>query len=329
MRYILLGGGGVFAIHTAKYLLEQPETEQLVSVGRNRERSAAFTLDVGKNDKRYSYKQIHIVFEQDQLFKLFDDIRPTVVINFAALAYATSWQNAYRYYDTNVVAVSKICEMLSQTDYLDRFVQIGTSELYGSSVDRPAKETDTPDPTSPYAVSKLAADLHLATLWKYQQFPMNIIRPSNCYGPGQLMYRILPKAVYCALTNQKLPLEGGGQVEKSFMHARDLGRAIHMIIKGAPLGRVYNAGPEQPCQIREIVEKVANISGVNFHDLVDIVPGRKCEDHRYWLDSSAITDEIDWRPEVDLTTGITEMVDWGRRYLDHLHDEEFSFTLHA
>ena len=62
MKYLILGGGGIFAVHTAKYLLSKNETSQVVSVGRNRERSEAFTLGVGKNDSRYSYKQIHITF---------------------------------------------------------------------------------------------------------------------------------------------------------------------------------------------------------------------------------------------------------------------------
>ena len=67
MKYLILGGGGIFAVHTAKYLLSKNETSQVVSVGRNRERSEAFRLGVGKNDSRYSYKQIHITFETDVL----------------------------------------------------------------------------------------------------------------------------------------------------------------------------------------------------------------------------------------------------------------------
>jgi hypothetical protein len=48
--------------------------------------------------------------------------------------------------------------------------------------------------------------------------------------------------VICGLTGRKLPLHGGGRAEKSYIHNRDLARAIHMVAEKAPLGAVYNAG---------------------------------------------------------------------------------------
>src|SRR5207247_3506270 len=140
--------------------------------------------------------------------------------------------------------------------YLERWIQIGTSELYGSC-DFPAKE-DTPiQPTSPYAASKAAADMHLLSISKVLKFPMNIIRPSNAYAPGQLLHRVIPKAVLCGLTGTKLPLQGAGKAEKSYIHARDLARAIHLVAEKAPLGKIYNAGPAQPTSIRRVVELCA------------------------------------------------------------------------
>ena len=78
------------------------------------------------------------------------------------------------------------------------------------------------------------------------KFPMNIIRPSNAYCPGQLLHRVIPKTVVCALKGEKLPLHGGGRAEKSFIHARDLARAIYLVSKKAPLGKIYNVGTGRP-----------------------------------------------------------------------------------
>ena len=96
-------------------------------------------------------------------------------------------------------------------------MQIGSSEVYGGTV-RPAKETDMPNPTSPYAISKLAADFHILSCYNHNGFPGNVIRPSNCYGSGQYVYRIIPKAILYALNDKKFPIEGGGKAKKSFMH---------------------------------------------------------------------------------------------------------------
>ena len=327
-KYVLLGGAGVFAVHTAQYLLEQKDTRKVICVGRNAPRGSHYHLDVGQGDPRYRYEQIHIVFEQDRLIELLDKERPEVVINFAALAYATSWEKSHRYYETNLVAVARICEALMSRDYLKKFLQIGTSELYGA-VDRPATEDAPLKPSSPYAVSKMAADLHLETLWAVKKFPMNIIRPSNAYGPGQQVWRVLPRAVLCGLTGQKLPLQGGGRAKKSYLHSRDLARAIHMIVDKAALGRIYNAGPKDPVTIRELVELVAEELNIPFNKLCELAPGRADEDEQYWLDSTRIQKELGWKPEIDLRAGVRDMVAWGRKHLDTIVNEETEFVLRA
>lgn len=318
----------MFAVHTAQYLLEQKNTRKVICVGRNPPRGAHYHLDVGKADPRYEYDQIHIVFEQDRLFELFDREKPEVVINFAALAYATSWVKAHRYYETNLVAVAKICEGLMARDYLQKFMQIGTSELYGS-VDRPATEDFPLKPTSPYAVSKMAADLHLEALWAVKKFPMNIIRPSNAYGPGQQIWRVLPRAVLSGLTGQKLPLQGGGTAKKSYLHSRDLARAIHLIVDKAKPGAIYNAGPQQPVTIRRLVELVAEELGIPFEQLCEPAPARAGEDDQYWLDSTRLEKELGWKPEIDLRAGIRDLVSWGRKYLSAILNEEDQFVLRA
>ena len=326
--YVLLGGAGVFAVHTAAYLLKSANPRKVICVGRNILRSPAYTLDVGKGDDRYRYEQIHIVFEQDRLFELLDKERPEVLINFAALAHSTSWNKSWRYYDTNVTSLARICEELMKRQYLERFLQIGTSELYGPTA-APAAENAALVPTSPYAVSKMAGDLHLMSLWNVCKFPMNIIRPSNAYGPGQQLHRVLPRAVLCGLTGQKLPLEGGGKTKRSFIHAEDLARAIHSICDRAPVGKLYNAGPSEPIGICDLVAIVARQLKMSMSDLCDVVPGRTGEDNQYWLDSALIKKDLGWEAQITLEEGVAEMIAWGRKYLELFRKDSTGYTLHA
>ncbi len=327
-KYLLLGGAGVFAVNTAKFLLELSETEKVISVGRNIERGSFYTLDVGKDDTRYEYHQMHIVFELDRLFELIDKVKPDFIINFAALAYATSWEKSFRYYETNLVSVAKICEFLQEKKFLKKFVQIGTSELYGS-VDKPVNESHPISPTSPYAVSKLATDLHLETMFKVKKFNMNILRPSNAYGPGQQVWRVIPKAALYGLTNKRFPLEGGGQVRKSYFHTRDLANAIYLVAKNGKPGETYNVGPKTTSSISDLVEIVANHLNINFEDFCELKPGRVGEDKQYWLDSSKIINELGWQHTVSLEEGILEVVNWAKKYKEDLIKQEDSFTLRA
>jgi dTDP-glucose 4,6-dehydratase len=217
-------------------------------------------------------------------------------------------------------------EDLMKRDYLQRFIQIGTSELYGA-VDFAAKE-DTPlKPTSPYAASKAAFDMYLLSVSNVLKFPINIIRPSNAYCPGQLLHRVVPRAVVCGLTGQKLPLQGGGRARKSYLHARDLARAIHLVSEKAPLGKVYNAGPPAPISIRDLVVKVADALKMPFEQLVQITEDRLGQDAQYWLDSGAIKQDVGWEPRISLEEGLAEMVAWGGKYLNFLKDYPTAYVL--
>ena len=326
-KYLILGGGGVFANQTSKFLLEQKDTKKVIAVGRNPRLPECYSLNVGKNNKKYSYYQIHMVFELDRLLNLIDLTKPNYIINFAAIAYATSWQGSHRYYDTNLMSVVRLCEELKKRRFLNKFIQIGSSEVFGSSK-RPIKEDDIPDPTSPYAVSKLATDMHLKTLWNVERFPMNIVLPSNGYGPGQYMYRLIPKAALCGILRQKFPLQGGGKVKKSFLHCRDIANAIFIVAHKGKLGESYNAGTEKPSSIKNIVERVAKNLKMPFKDLVKISPGRKGEDNQYWLNSDKIK-KLGWKQKISLDEGVRDMVDWVSKYSNELLEKETDFILRA
>jgi len=317
--YAILGGGGSFGIHTAFHLLDYAAPKKVIGIGRNPLRAEPFSLNIDKREG-YEYHVYHLTYELDLLLELLDREKPDVIINYAAQGEgAVSWSHSWRFFETNCVGLTRLVEELMKRDWLERFVHIGTSELYGS-VDHAAHEDDPIRPSSPYAASKAAFDWYLMSAYRFLKFPMNIVRPSNCYCPGQLLHRVIPKAVVCGLKGEKMPLHGGGRAEKSYLHARDLGSAIQLIVDKAPLGAVYNCGPAEPVTIRRVVEMVADGLGIPFDQLCEITGDRLGEDARYWLDSSALRRDTGWKPEIDWDAGIPEMVDWGRRYIDTLKD---------
>lgn len=327
--YCVLGGGGSFGLHTSKYLLDHADPAQVVAVGRNPAKLECFTLGVGDGDPRYSYYPIHLNYELDLFFELLDRVRPQVIINFAAQGEgAASWRKSWRFYETNSMMLARLTEELIGRKYVERFIHIGTSELYGS-VDRPVTEHEPIKPTSPYAASKAAFDMHLLSIHGVLKFPMNIIRPSNAYGPGQQLHRVIPKAILFGLTGRKLPLHGGGRAEKSYIHSRDLARAIHLVSEKAPIGEVYNAGPKEPTSIRAVVELAAGALGIPFDQLCEVTGDRLGQDSRYWLDSSALKRDVGWEPAISWQEGMSEMVDWGRKYLSQLKTLSTDFALRA
>jgi len=314
---MILGGGGSFGIQTSFYLLDNVDPQKVIGVGRNLLRSKPFALGI-ESRSRYEYHARHVTYELDLLLELMDKEQPEIIINFAAQGEgAVSWKNSWRFFETNSMALSRLCEELMKREWLERFIHIGTSEMYGS-VDHPTTENEPIKPSSPYAASKVAFDMYLLSVNKHLNFPMNIIRPSNAYCPGQLLHRVIPKAVWCGLTGRVLPLQGGGRAEKSYIHARDLARAIFLVSEKAPLGALYNVGPENPTSIRHVVEMTAEALGISFENLCKVTEDRLGQDARYWLDSSKIRNEIGWLPEIGWEEGLAEMVAWGREYFDEI-----------
>jgi dTDP-glucose 4,6-dehydratase len=326
--YAILGGGGSFGIQAAFYLLDHADPKKVIGIGRNSLRPAPFSLGIEQH-ARYTYHARHVTYELDLLLELLDKEKPEVVINFAAQGEgAVSWTHSWRFFETNSMALARLTEELMKREWLERFIQIGTSEMYGS-VSHAAKEDEPIKPSSPYAASKVAFDLYLESVHRFLKFPMNIIRPCNCYCPGQLLHRVIPKTVWCGLTGHKLPLHGGGKAQKSYMHARDLGRAIHLVAEQAPLGTIYNAGPLMPTSIREVVERTAEALGMPFEQVCEMSEDRLGQDSRYWLDSSAIKKDVGWEPQISWDSGLAEMVEWGRTYLDQIRDWPTDYVLRA
>ncbi|MDR1475093.1 MAG: hypothetical protein LBI30_01045 [Holosporales bacterium] len=70
-RYALIGEGSFVAIHLAKLLLEQDDTEFVLSIGCSPPKSEPFNLGVGEGDPRYVYEIIDITKQQKRMFFLF------------------------------------------------------------------------------------------------------------------------------------------------------------------------------------------------------------------------------------------------------------------
>lgn len=308
MKIAITGGGNVYALNLARHL-SQIGIEHF-GIGRTGPKPKPFW----QVEHHYRFHELHLVTQLPAYMAVLDTERPDVVVNLAAQGEGANsfGSDATSYYVTNTVALARFTEELRKRDYVKRFVQIGSSEVYGS-VNEASTEDTVLRPTSPYAVSKAAFDQHLEILHRVHGFPALVVRPSNAYCPGQQLHRIIPKAIISALKGEKLQLHGGGRAEKSYLHADDLSRGIVSVIEKGDAGKVYNCGPALATSIREVAARVAEACKVAFDDLVQIAPDRTGQDGRYWLDSSRLK-ALGWAPTRGLDTGIEEMVGWVKQY---------------
>lgn len=309
MKIAILGAGGCFAINFSNHLHSLGIDH--FGIGRSGPKPRAFW----QVDHPYTFYTGHLVTQLPEVMTTLDIYRPDVIVNFAAQGEgAASFEdNAPDFFRTNTLALCNLVVELRKRDWLKRFVHIGSSEVYGST-DHPARETDPLRPSSPYAISKGAFDQYLLTMHKQFGFPMNIIRPSNAYTPGQQLYRVIPKAIICALNRTKLPLHGGGKAQKSYLHATDLSRAIMAVVEKGTVGKVYNVAPLGPISIRALVTHVAEVCGVSFEELVEEVPDRVGQDARYALDTTEIARDCGWTQTIGIVRGLGTMLEWAKAH---------------
>jgi dTDP-glucose 4,6-dehydratase len=266
----------------------------------------------------FSFRQIDINHQLDELMALVRENKPEYVVNFAAQGMvAQSWDAPQDWYQTNVVAQVKLHDQLRKLTFLKKYVHVSTPEAYGST-EGWIKESFQFAPSTPYAVSRAACDLHLVSFFKAYRFPVCFTRAANVYGPGQQLYRIIPRAMLFARLGKKLQLHGGGHSVRSFIHMKDVADATYRIAMHGVPGDSYHISTPDTISIRELVERVCTLTGTTFQDLAVISEDRLGKDQAYLLDSGKIRQDLGWSHEVSLEAGLQETLAWIDTHLDTL-----------
>lgn len=217
--------------------------------------------------------------------------------------------NPDQWYETNIVSLARLTEALRKRSYLEQYLHISSPEAYGSCA-HDVTEDEPLHPSTPYAVSKAAADLHLATLVAQYGFPCVTVRATNVYGAHQQLWKIIPRSIITIRKGNRVQLHGGGLAVKSYIHIRDVSLAEQLLIDHGQSGRIYNVSPGVGYPVRDVVSRIATMLGQEFADVVEIVGERPGQDAAYLVDSSRIRTEMGWHALVDLNIGLQYVVEW-------------------
>jgi dTDP-glucose 4,6-dehydratase len=238
------------------------------------------------------------------------DFRPDVVVNFAAQSMvAQSWEFPEHWYQTNVLGLVELAKVLEKLPGLEKYVHVTTPEVYGSTGGWIA-ESNTFRPSTPYAISRAAGDMHLLAMHETRGLPVCFTRAANVYGPGQQLYRIVPRTLLYARLGRQLRLDGGGHSTRSFIHIADVAEATYAIAERGIPGESYHISTDEIVSIRELVERACDLTGISFAELVVEGPERPGKDDTYMLDSAHLRSELAWAPAISLGQGMSETLAW-------------------
>lgn len=315
-RYLVIGSNSFSGASFVAHLLGRGNT--VVGVSRSPEAHPAFLPYKWGDTRNFRFEQIDLNADLPRLVALVSEFQPGYVVNFAAQGMvAQSWERPLDWYRTNLLAMAALHEELRKMPFIKKFVQASTPEVYGNTTG--VVREDAPyNPSTPYAVSKAACDMNLMAYHRAYGFPVALTRSANVCGPGQALYRIVPRTIFCILSGEKLRLEGGGTSVRAFIHIEDVCDGTRRVAEQAPPGSIYHFSTDRRVSIRQLVELICERMDADFNRCVEVAPPRLGQDAAYLLDSARAREELGWAPQRELEQIIDDTVAWMRAWWDDL-----------
>ena len=285
---------------------------------RSEEKSKCFLPYKWVNGKAISFYKYDINNDIKKIIELINDEKIEYIVNFAAQSMVgQSWDSPQDWFQTNAVAIANLVSALKSYKNIKKYVHVTTPEVYGNCEGFVTEDYPI-NPSTPYASSRVASDLIMKNYFDAYQFPYVATRAANVYGPGQQLYRIIPKAVMSILLNKKIPLHGNGLSTRSFIHMNDVSKATEVLMLRGESGETYHISTDEIISINELVKKICYKLNVNFDDAVEVIPERTGKDATYQLSSQKLKQSFGWSPMISLDLGLDQTIYWVQDNLDEL-----------
>lgn len=163
---------------------------------------------------------------------------------------------------TNVNATLRLLEGARKQDA--RVVFASSAAVYGHPESVPVAESHPMQPTSPYGVSKLAADQYVRLYASLYDVPTVALRYFNAYGPGQPggdYSGVITTFVEQALAGDPITVHGDGEQTRDFVHIDDIVRANLRAATTSAVGAAYNVGTGETVTIASLAERIREVAG--------------------------------------------------------------------
>lgn len=188
-----------------------------------------------------------------------------------------------------------------------RVVLVSSGAVYGDQAEQPVSETAIPNPRSPYAVSKLAAEYYVRTigdLWKIETVSLRVF---NAYGPGQHLPPsnppVVPYFLRQALRGGSLVVHSDGTQTRDFVYVDDVVSGMIAAATAPGIsGTVLNVGSGRETSLRELFRAVLEVTGSNAEALYN--PKASPGVSRLCADLTLAGQKLNYRASISLQDGL-------------------------
>ena len=299
----ILGSTSFSGSHFIKLALSK--NYKVIGISRSSEYKAIYLpYKNSKNIKNFKFYKYDLNKNLKKIIVLAEKYKPSYIVNFAAQV--------------------KFLKYLLNCNFLKRYLHVTTPEVYGSDKNWKT-ESNIFSPSTPYAISRACLDMHLYAYFKVYNFPVLFTRTANVFGPGQQLYRIVPKTIMKSLLKSKITLHGGGKSKRSFIYIDDACRANLKVLLKGELGETYHISTNKILSIKELVKKISIKINFSYKNLAKYSKDRKGKDHFYKLSSKKIRKKLNWEDKISLETGIDLTFKWIVKNFTYLKKQSLEY----
>jgi UDP-glucuronate 4-epimerase len=316
-HYLVTGGAGFIGSHLSEQLLQRGDS--LVCLDDFNDFYAPEikyqNLKILSAYKKFSSVEGDIR-DRAMIERIFQEQRFDGVIHLAARAgVRPSLEDPALYGDVNILATTYLLEA-ARAHGVARFIFASSSSVYGGNTDLPFAESHpVPNPESPYAATKRAAELLCKTYHhlyaKGDRFSsMVCLRFFTVYGPRQRPEMAISKFTTLLLAGEKIPMFGDGSTARDYTYVDDIVDGIIRALDRATGFRIYNLGGEDPVRLDHLIRIIGEAAGVTPE--IEPLPLQPGDVTITSANCSLARAEIGYAPRVHLPEGIKGYLEWHR-----------------
>jgi GDP-4-dehydro-6-deoxy-D-mannose reductase len=278
-------------------------------------------IDVDDTDATVETYTIDLL-DSDAVAEILDDVAPEGIIHLAAQSSAArSFDQPGSTIENNLLPALHILEHTRTRQPDVRILVVGSADVYGPvPADRqPIAEAQVPNPVNPYALSKWLQEEVCRQYASMYQINVVMTRSFNHTGAGQRDLFVLPSfarqiAEIKAGKRETRVEVGNIEVKRDFSDVKDVCRAYRRLLADGRSGSVYNVCSGTAYSLRELLEKLAKIAGVDIQITVDPHRVRPADMEELCGDHTMITTDTGWKPEIPIDDTLRSLIEyWSER----------------